>query len=70
MTAATRHLFPGMGKYADKDECPDKRKHTPMPSSYIQWHEKARSLRKTHLQKQCPTCGFWSIWKPRAKVKP
>lgn len=47
----------------DKDSCPDKAKHTPCPSGYIEWHAWAKKMGKTHVQHRCPTCNCLSIWK-------
>lgn len=41
-------------------------KHTPSPNGYIQWHEWAEKMEKTHVQERCPICGLWAIWKARA----
>lgn len=47
--------------------CSDTNYHTPQPSGYIEWHDWAERMTKTHVQKQCPTCGLWSWWVP---IKP
>jgi ribosomal protein L37AE/L43A len=47
----------------DANDCPDKAKHTPCPRGYIEWHDWAETMSKTHKQHQCPTCKRWSIWK-------
>ncbi len=52
------------------EDCPDKAKHTKSPSGYMEWHAWAEKKAKTHTQHRCPTCGFWSIWKRKPKVKP
>ncbi len=49
------------------DACIDKAKHTPDPTGYIAWHEWAEKKARTHTQHQCPTCGFWAIWKRKPK---
>jgi hypothetical protein len=56
-------------KYDSKDDCPDKAKHTNCPSGYLGWHDWAEKKRRTHRQKRCPTCGFWSIWVPKKQRK-
>lgn len=43
--------------------------HTPSPSGYVAWHEWAERKAKTHNQLQCPTCGTWAIWKPKAALR-
>lgn len=42
--------------------CPRIELHTSCPEGYIQWHAWAERMMKTHKQKRCPECGFWSIW--------
>lgn len=32
---------------------------------YLQWHEWAKTMSKTHKQIKCPTCGLWAIWVPK-----
>jgi predicted RNA-binding Zn-ribbon protein involved in translation (DUF1610 family) len=67
-TSAAKRLRPGRGKYADKSECPDRAKHTVCPVEYLSYSEWAVAMGKTHDQFQCPTCGYWSIWKPKKKA--
>lgn len=45
--------------------CPDRRKHTPCPAGYVEWHDWAERKEKTHKQVACPTCGLYVIWKKR-----
>lgn len=54
-------------KFKSADLCPDVATHTPSPDGYLQWHAWAEQKAKTHRQSRCPTCGFWSIWKPKQK---
>ncbi len=42
--------------------CPDASKHTPCPERYLEWHEWAETMIKTHRQTQCSTCRYWVIW--------
>lgn len=58
---------PPFGNYT-VETCPSRSKHTPCPSGYIAWHEWAEAKEKTHEQTQCPTCGFWAIWKRRRRA--
>lgn len=51
--------------YRAHSQCPDNASHTPIPAGYFQFHEWAAQMRKTHVQTQCPTCGFWVVWAPR-----
>jgi hypothetical protein len=44
------------------EEC---ERHTPQPRGYLQWHEWAEKMDKTHTQRQCLGCGLWAIWEPR-----
>jgi hypothetical protein len=45
------------------DKCPDSARHTPCPEGYLQWHEWAEKMLRTHVQVKCPTCGMYAIWK-------
>jgi hypothetical protein len=45
------------------DECEP---HTPAPRGYLQWHEWAEKMGKTHRQRQCAGCGLFAIWEKRA----
>lgn len=45
--------------------CPHFEDHTPAPSDYIQWHEWAEKMAKTHKQRRCPGCGLYAIWERR-----
>lgn len=56
-------------KYASAEECPRIELHTSCPSGYVQWHEWAERMEKTHKQKRCPSCGFWAIWVPRGDTE-
>jgi len=49
--------------------CLDFHNHTPCPAGYLQWHEWAQHMSKTHKQIRCPRCKLWAIWvrKPKAK---
>jgi hypothetical protein len=51
--------------YRSAEDCPDIEQHTACPSGYLHWHEWAKRMARTHRQKRCPTCGFWSIWEKR-----
>ena len=53
--------------YKRAEDCPKADKHTPCPGGYLNWHAWAEKKAKTHDQLQCPTCGFWAIWKPKKK---
>jgi hypothetical protein len=36
--------------------------HTPCPEGYVNWHEWAEAMSKTHRQIPCPGCGLYYIW--------
>lgn len=36
--------------------------HTEMPDGYLQGHDAAQTLLKTHRQVLCPGCGLYKIW--------
>lgn len=40
-------------------------RHTAAPTSYIAWHNWAERKAKTHEQRRCPDCGFYTIWVKR-----
>ncbi len=50
-------------------ECPKKHLHTPCPDGYVQWHDWADKMGKTHDQFKCPGCQLWKVWKPKQKEK-
>jgi hypothetical protein len=52
-------------KYSEPELCPDWDKHTAAPRSYLEWHEWAEDMAKTHKQERCPTCGYWAMWTPK-----
>lgn len=56
-----------VGQYLSAGECPDRHKHTKHPEGYLQFHAWAEKKMRTHEQVQCPTCGWWAIWKRRDK---
>jgi hypothetical protein len=31
----------------------------------LRWHNWAAQMAKTHRQRKCPTCGFYSVWVPK-----
>ena len=47
--------------------CPD---HPPGPDGYHERAEWAAQMAKTHIQRQCPKCGLWAIWKPKPAPRP
>lgn len=42
--------------------CPNKAQHTPQPDGYLEWHDWAEGMAKTHRQIQCDGCKLWAIW--------
>lgn len=44
--------------------CPNVEDHTTCPEGYIQWHDWAERMSKTHKQRECPGCGLYAIWEP------
>jgi hypothetical protein len=47
---------------ADMNNCKHIEKHTPCPKGYIEWHEWAEKMGKTHNQIKCHSCGFLVVW--------
>jgi hypothetical protein len=50
--------------------CPSFEEHTPCPSGYIDWHEWAARMKRTHRQIKCGGCGRYSIWEPLPPATP
>ena len=48
-----------------QESCPNAANHAESPGGYVQWHEWAAAMKKTHDQSQCPGCGLWLIWTPK-----
>lgn len=44
--------------------CPNAAQHTPCPPGYVQWHEWAEEMAKTHDPVQCADCGRYVLHKP------
>jgi hypothetical protein len=54
-----------------KPECANAANHTPMPDGYLERHEWARQMLRTHKQTRCPQCSLWVVWVPQcAGAKP
>jgi len=47
--------------------CPRASEHTPQPASYLDWHEWARRMSKTHRQRRCEGCGRLNVWVPKGR---
>lgn len=43
--------------------------HTPAPKGYLQWHEWAEKMAKTHRQVKCACCGLWANWVPKKSAR-
>lgn len=43
--------------------------HTPCPDNYHPHYEWVEQAMKTHSQIQCPHCGLWTIWLPKAEAR-
>jgi len=57
-------------KYERFEDCPDADKnHARQPDGYVERSEWADRKAKTHTCHQCPTCGFWVMWKRKPKAK-
>lgn len=52
-------------RYRDAGDCPDVDSHTEHPNGYIEFDEWAEEMQKTHVQKRCPSCGFYVIWEKK-----
>ena len=60
-----RHCGNGRNLIMAARLCPNSENHTLCPEDYIQWHEWAKSMDKTHKQIKCKGCGLYTIWVPR-----
>ena len=53
-------------KYGSAAECPQTTDaHVEGPSGYVQWHHWADRMGRTHKQRRCRDCGFYSVWEPK-----
>lgn len=53
-------------KYDRHEDCPDAAKrHTKAPTGYLERESWAERKSRRHVQTQCPTCGYWVVWKRR-----
>ena len=44
-------------------DCPDRDRHTPAPTGYVDWHEWAGKMHRNGArQRRCPGCGRLVIW--------
>lgn len=44
------------------EDCPEIERHTSCPRGYVEWHEWAERMGKTHQVTRCPACNLWAIW--------
>jgi hypothetical protein len=51
--------------YKRAEDCPSFFDHTPCPPGYLQWHDWAKKMLRTHRQVRCTRCRFYAIWEPR-----
>jgi hypothetical protein len=38
------------------------------PKGYVEWHEWAMKLSRTHHQERCPDCGRYTVWLKNAQA--
>lgn len=60
-----RDAMTARNAFRDRDECSNRASHTPRPDGYHEFLEWCREMSKTHTQEQCPSCGYYVIWKER-----
>ena len=51
----------------DTDRTPDRDPRCDeheQPTGYVDRAEWAEYMLQTHVQRQCPGCGLWTIWEP------
>jgi hypothetical protein len=48
--------------------CPFANQHTNGPAGYLEWHEWAAEMGKTHRCIACKGCGMFKVWVPRRTV--
>lgn len=62
------------GDMRESDEanntCPNRAEHRYGPAGYVDWHEWAASMSRTHGQFQCPGCNRWLIYVPKTPHGP
>lgn len=46
----------------EQENCSNRHNHMESPSDYVEWHDWAERMAKTHKQIKCPECGYWVIW--------
>lgn len=51
-------------RYRNAGDCPAIETHTACPDDYVNWHDWAERMSKTHRQRRCRSCGFYAIWEP------
>lgn len=34
------------------------------PQGYLEWHEWAERMSRTHHQERCPGCQLYTVWRP------
>lgn len=49
-----------------RPECDPRCREYRQPNSYVDAAEWAEFMAETHVQRQCPGCGLWTIWEPRS----
>lgn len=69
LMAAARAL----GMLAAEDTTPIaacEEQHFPnQPKGYLQWHDWAQEMNRTHVQSRCTRCGLWQVWTARTPRK-
>jgi hypothetical protein len=60
---------PGVTPLVQTGDCPERDRHTPCPEGYVEWHEWADTMSKTHAQVRCRVCGKCVIWLPKAEAR-
>ncbi len=56
-------------RFRTAEDCPDIEQHTACPTGYLQWHDWAEKMSRTHRSTRCPTCGFYAVWLPKVPKK-
>jgi hypothetical protein len=60
--------MPENAKPMELRDCPSFFDHTPCPEGYIEWHDWAKKMGRTHKQIRCTRCNLFAIWIPKPKI--
>jgi hypothetical protein len=50
-----------------RPDCDPRCEQQRQPTGYVDASEWGEYMSRTHEQRQCPGCGLWTIWEPKAQ---